>query len=123
MIKMNNTAEIARKMEFAELFQVEKIDGTKTINRWGFFAKEDDGNYVVYKPEQPLIAIGNLLPVEDGPGAIIAMTKKEIHEFLGGIDIKPIALGDVNICTACGWYYDTETAGCEDPTISAQLDL
>ena len=122
MMKIKNDA-LAAKLEFAELLLIQKINGKKEINRWGFFAKEDDDHYAVYKPAYPIVEIGDMIPMEDDPGAIMTFTTEELHEFLGSIDIKPIAWGDIDGRTACGWYYDTETAGCEDPEISAMLEM
>jgi hypothetical protein len=121
--KMRNCENVARKVEMADLFRIEQIDGKKRINRWGFFAKEMDG-YAVYRPENPVVAIGQEIPDEDGPGAIDMLSECELYEFLASIgEIKPIAMINVTVNTACGWYYDTMTACCEDPYVISTMNI
>lgn len=102
--------DILKTLDMADLFQVEMVNGTKRVSRWGFFAKQDDGNYVIYKPEKPVCGVDELFMIdENGPGAIEIVSKNEIEAFVNEIanELKGVPAFSVSEKTPCGWYYDT----------------
>jgi hypothetical protein len=111
MIVKNNEGAI-NSLEYAELFEV---TADKTVNRWGFFARQEDGTYAIYKPQVSSFKIGtygfeNEFDME--PGAIIdGVEESEIRDFIDGLDtIYKKSLRQCNKNTAKGWYYDADTA-------------
>jgi hypothetical protein len=109
MKTMTENKTMIKKLEMADIFQVEKVDNEKRIRRWGFYANQGDGTYAIYRPENPVCNIDELLCIEeDGPGAIDIVKVEEIDAFLNSIgSIRGIPAEEVSALTACGWYYDT----------------
>ena len=112
MKTMTNNKNMIKKLEMADIFHVESVDGKKRVSRWGFYADQGDGTYAIYRPENPVCEIEDLLYVdEDGPGAIDIVEANEIDKFLSAVgDIHGIPAEEVSQFTACGWYYDSVTA-------------
>ena len=105
-VKMNNK-EVANLIEMADIFKVEKVNGSKQIRRWGFFANQYDGTYAIYKPEIAVCNIGDSV-VDEEPGMIQVVEKEEIYGFIDSLgNIAGLPFMAVNDNTACGWYYDT----------------
>ena len=109
---MNTVREktMIKKLEMAEIFNIEVVNGVKRVSRWGFFANQGDGTYAIYRPETPVCSVDEFFMIEeDGPGAIDIITKNELNDFLAQIkdEIQGIAGMEVSRFTPCGWYYDT----------------
>lgn len=98
-------------MEMAEIFQVESVNGEKRVNRWGFFAKQGNGECAIYKPQTISCLAEDLfdtINATEPPSAIIIVTETEVANFLRSVgEIHGIAAVEVDENTACGWYFDT----------------
>ena len=104
---MKSIANAVESLEMCDIFQV--IPGGK-VSRWGFFANQDNGTCVIYKPEVPVCSVDELYMIEeDGPGAIDIVEKEEIENFLNSIsdELTGMPAAEVSLFTPCGWYYDT----------------
>ena len=97
-------------MEMTEFYEVVELEGSKKINRLGFFANVMDENppYAWYNYEHPVVDI-NLSTDElfgDEEPKIILMDKEVLEMRLGALEgAKELHLMDVDDHTPCGLYY------------------
>jgi hypothetical protein len=73
MIKTReNVKAMINAIGMSEIFKIEVVDGTKRINRWGFFAHQSDGTYAVYRPATPVMSFDTMFEMyDDDPGVHI----------------------------------------------------
>lgn len=95
-----------------ELMEIFNVDSNKTVNRWGFFAKQDDGNYTVFKPQISVFKAGTYdsrREFDEAPGFIQEdIAPEEIKSFVESLGtVYGIPLGTVSQNTPSGWYYDS----------------
>lgn len=111
-MKVKNNINI-ETLDMKDIFKIELVDGKKRVSRWGFFAKQKDGSYAIFKPETAVCAPNELFDIEDdGPGCIQIVNRNEIQSFVNAIShtVRGVPAMNVNDRFPCGWYYDTLTA-------------
>lgn len=103
------TVNAMEKLEYQEIFQVKE---DKTVERWGFFTQQPDGNYAICKPQNTSFKIGTYDfngEFDMEPGEIKEdIEASEIQSFLDSLGtIYAIPLRRVTLNTPAGWYYDS----------------
>ena len=104
---VNKTKTTIEKLEMCDILFV---GDDKKVVRWGYYANQGDGTYAIYRPENPICNIKDVMTIYDDcdPGVIDIVDAEEINAFLASIgEIKGIAASEVSAFTPCGWYYDT----------------
>jgi hypothetical protein len=101
--------DLITQCELADIFNVSSVNGTKIVNRWGFYAQQEDGTYAIYRPQHPVCHADEMCVIEeDGPGDIEIVNEQTIKAFLDEVGhIRGIPAYEVTNEIKDGWYYDT----------------